>query len=417
LVKRIDRRDFLKGVGALGLAGLSTPLVGCDLTSGSGPRASPSIRPTGRSSSTPIKHVIVDVQENRSFDHYFGFAPFAGSYGPPSSYAVPDGHGGLVVPHHLTSRSTTDIGHDWVAMHLTYNGGKMDGFYKTNRADAMGYYDAADLPFYYSLFQSSTLCVNYFCSVLGPTYPNRFYLAAGTSGGVTTNGVWGYGVLDYPIILDLLEEAGVTWKIYNIGLDSVAGGESDNVFVFWKRWAHDPRTIAVKNDYLQDLRNGGLPQVSFMVPSYSMGWDEHPPADVAVGMNIQQELITALQQSSAWAGAAYILTYDESGGFFDHVPPQKVDAYGLGIRVPTWVISPFAKPGHVEPTLYEHASVLKFIETVFGLPTLASRNHKFDSATPGGRNNEASNGQALGPPAPPRDGLSTIGALLECFTF
>jgi phospholipase C len=417
LDRLIGRRAFLKGVGALGLAGLATPLVGCDLTGGPGIRATPSVRPAIRSGTTPIKHVIVDVQENRSFDHYFGFAPFVGSYGVPAGYAVPDGHAGLVVPHHLTSRSTTDIGHTWAAMHLTYNSGKMDGFFTTNRADALGYYGAADLPFYYGLFQSSTLCVNYFCSVLGPTYPNRFYLAAGTSGGITTNGVWGYGVFDYPIILDLLEEAGVTWKIYNIGLDSVTAGESDNVFVFWKRWAHDPRTTAVKNDYLQDLRNGGLPQVSFIIPSYSTGLDEHPPADVAVGMNIQQELIAALQQSSAWAGSAYILTYDESGGFFDHVPPPPLDAYGLGPRVPAWVISPFAKPGHLEPTLYEHASVLKFIETVFGLPTLASRNHKFDSSTPGGRNNEASNGQALGPPAPPRDGLSTIGALLECFTF
>jgi len=417
MAKRIGRRDFLKGVGALGLAGLATPLVGCDPTSGPGIRASPSLRPAVRSGSTPIKHVIVDVQENRSFDHYFGFAPFAGSYGVPAGYAVPDGHGALLVPHHLATRSTADIGHNWEAMHLTYNSGKMDGFYTTNRADAMGYYGVADLPFYYSLFQTSTLCVNYFCSVLGPTYPNRFYLAAGTSGGITTNGVWGYGVFDYPIILDLLEEAGVTWKIYNIGSDSVDGGESDNVYVFWKRWAHDPRTTAVKNDYLQDLRNGSLPQVSFIVPSYSMGLDEHPPADVAVGMNIQQELITALQQSSAWAGAAYILTYDESGGFFDHVPPPQVDSYGLGPRVPAWVISPFAKPGHLEPTQYEHASVLRFIEAIFGLPTLASRNHKFDSSTPGGRNNEASNGQALGPPAPPRDGLSTIGALLECFTF
>lgn len=148
-----------------------------------------------------------------------------------------------------------------------------------------------------------------------------------------------------------------------------------------------------------------------------MGWDEHPPADVTVGMGIQRELITTLQQSPAWAGAAYILTYDESGGFFDHVPPPKLDAYGLGVRVPAWVISPFARPGHVEATLYEHASVLKFIETVFGLPTLASVNHRFDTSTPGGRDNEASAGEALGPPAPPRDGLSAIGNLIECFAF
>ena len=267
------------------------------------------------------------------------------------------------------------------------------------------------------LFKSSALCVNYFSSLLGPTYPNRFYLAAGTSGGITTNSVWGYGVFDHPTILDLLEAARVTWKVYNVGLDSVAGGESDNIFVFWKRWAHDPRTTASKTDYLADLRLGRLPEVSFIIPSFSMGWDEHPPADVSVGMGIQHELIAALQQSSAWPGAAYILTYDESGGFFDHVTPPTLDAYGLGMRVPTWVISPLAKPGHLEPTLYEHASILKFIEAVFGLPTLASVNHRFDSSTPGGPNNEASNGQAIGPKAPPRDGMSAIGNLMECFTF
>ncbi len=414
LSRPIGRREFMIGAGALGLAGLAAPLVGCGPAGSPAARATPSVAPTGR---TPIKHVIVDVQENRSFDHYYGFAPFAGSYGVPSGYTQPDGNGGLVGPHHLTSPSTTDIGHTWTAMHGAYNGGKMDGFYRSNGRNALGYYGPTDLPFYYGLFQSSTLCVNYFCSILGPTYPNRFYLAAGTSGGITTNGVWGYGVLDYPIILDLLEEAGVTWKIYNIGFDSVTGGESDNVFAFWKRWAHDPRTTAVKNDYLQDLRTGRLPQVSFVIPSFSMGWDEHPPADVTVGMGIQRELITALQQSSAWAGAAYILTYDESGGFFDHVSPPQLDAYGLGIRVPTWVISPFARPGHIEPALYEHASVLKFIEAVFGLPTLASVNHRFDTSTPGGPDNEAAAGQPLGPPAPPRDGLSAIGSLMECFAF
>jgi phospholipase C len=412
----IARRDFLKGAAALGLAGLAWPLAGCG-PSGGPPRAGATNPPTARSGPTPIKHVIVDVQENRSFDHYYGFAPFAGRFGVPAGYSEPDGNGGVAAPHPLLSRTTPDIAHTWAAMHRGYDSGKMDGFFKANGPTAMGYYGPADLPFYYGLFASSTLCVNYFCSILGPTYPNRFYLAAGTSGGVTTNGVWGYGVLDYPIILDLLEDAGVTWKVYNVGFDSVTGGESDNVFVFWKRWAHDPRTTAVKDDYLHDLQAGRLPQVSFIVPSFSMGWDEHPPADISVGMGIQRELITALQRSSAWPDAAYILTYDESGGFFDHVPPPQLDAYGLGIRVPTWVISPFARPGHLEPTLYEHSSLLKLIETVFGLPTLASVNHRFDSSTPGGPDNEASGGAALGPPAPPRDGLPAIGNLMECFAF
>jgi phospholipase C len=134
-------------------------------------------------------------------------------------------------------------------------------------------------------------------------------------------------------------------------------------------------------------------------------------------MGIQQELITALRESSAWDSSAYILTYDESGGYFEHVPPPQLDAYGLGIRVPTWVVSPFAKKSHLEPTLYEHTSVLKFLETVYGLPTLASVNNRFDTSTPGGDNNEASNGQVLGPPAPPRDGLAAVGNLMECFEF
>src|SRR5260370_5525712 len=106
-------------------------------------------------------------------------------------------------------------------------------------------------------------------------------------------------------------------------------------------------------------------------------------------MGIQQELITALQASSAWPSSAYILTYDEHGGYFDHVPPPQFDAYGAGMRVPTWVISPWAKRAHVETTLYEHTSTLKLLETGFGLPTLASVNHCFDESTPRGPPHEA----------------------------
>ena len=405
LNNRVRRRDFLKGAGAIGLAGLTAPILGAATSLAAKPRG------------FPIKHIVVDMQENRSFDHYFGFAPFAGQYGVPAGYSQPDGSGGSVKPFHFTSLSTNDIGHSWFAMHAENNGGAMDGFYTTDGIDAMGYYTADDLPYYYSLFDSSTLCANYFCSVMGPTWPNRFYLAAGTSGGITTNGVWGYGVFDYPIILDLLEDAGISWKVYNVSQDSIPFGNTDNVFVFWKRWAHDNRTRASRGQYFQDLKAGTLPQVSFIIPSFARGWDEHPPADVSIGMGIQQDLITALQASTSWSSSAYILTYDESGGYFEHVASPQLDAYGLGIRVPTWVISPYAKPRHLEGTLYEHSSILKFIEAVFGLPTLASVNHAFDTSTPGGGNNEAANGQAAGPPAPPRDGRREIGNLLECFDF
>ena len=114
--------------------------------------------------------------------------------------------------------------------------------------------------------------------------------------------------------------------------------------------------------------------------------------------------------SSIWSSSAYILTYDEAGGYFDHVAPPVLDAYGAGIRVPTWVISPHAKPAHIGPTVYERSSVLKFLEVVFGLSTLSSVNHQFDTSTPG-TNNAAANGALTGPPAPPRDGLKSIGKL------
>jgi phospholipase C len=397
----MDRRTFLKAAGAFGLAGLMSPVL-------------PAIG--ARPRSNPIKHIVIDLQENRSFDHYYGFSPFAGPYGVPAGYSQPDGSGGSVQPYHFTSLSTPDVGHSWSATQAEYDGGAMDGFYTTDGIWAMGYYTAEDLPFYYSLFDTSTLCTGYFCSLLGPTWPNRFYTAAGTSGGITTNGIWGRGVFDYPMILDLLDEAHVTWKVYNVGMDSIPYGNTDNVFVFWEKYAHDPRAMCSKQTYFTDLKQGTLPNVSWIIPSYARGWDEHPPADVSVGMGIVQELVDGLRNSTSWSSSAYIHTYDEAGGYFEHVAPPQVDAFGLGIRVPTWIISSHAKPAHLEPTVYDHTSTLKFIETVFKLPTLASVNHVFDAGTPSGGNYEAATGP-VGPPAPPRDGMTGIGNLMECFAF
>src|SRR3954469_18187491 len=156
---RIHRRRFLKGVGALGASCAASPFV-------AGAASVTRPRPN------PIQHVIVDMQENRSFDHYYGFAPWAGRYGVPNNYSQPNGAGGIVKPYHFTSLSTPDIGHSWNEMHAEYHGGAMDGFYTTNGINALGYYTAQDLPFYYSLFETSTLCANFFSSVMGPTWPN-----------------------------------------------------------------------------------------------------------------------------------------------------------------------------------------------------------------------------------------------------
>jgi phospholipase C len=412
----VTRRTFLKRAGAAGVA-----VAGGTLWA-TAPAAARARRFGKRRA--PIQHLVISCQENRSFDHYFGYAPQvqARRLGPPRGYTQPDAAGVGHAPFELTALRSVDPPHGWNDVHDQYNGGKMDGFYRNSALrtgdgnNGIPYYTARELPFYYSLFRNSGLCANYFCSLLGPTWPNRFYLMSGTSGGITTNGLWGYGIFDsptWPIILDLLDEAEVSWKIYYIGFDGVEVGDTDNVAVFWSRWAHDPRTTATLDDYLEDCRRGTLPSISWIIPSYSMQFDEHPDADVSVGMGFQEQIITALRRSRLWRKSAFFLNYDEHGGFFDHVPPPQVDAYGLGIRVPLWVISPYARRGPIlsrKPA--DHVSTLKFIERLWGLPTLASRNHTFDVSTPTGGNYEAG-----GAPAKPRDGLAGLSDLFDLFDF
>ena len=409
------RQTFLKRAGGAGIAILGGTLWRTGAAAAAA-RTAPKV-------STPLKHLIIACQENRSFDHYYGYAPQVqkAGYGPPNGYYQPDNAGGKHYPFEFTELSTPDPPHSWTAVHQQVSGplGSMNGFWQVaqdrigNGDAAIGYYTAKELPFYYSLFDNSALNANYFCSVLGPTWPNRFYFAGGTSGGITTNGVWGFGVFNYPIILDLLDAAGITWKVYNLGFDSVPYGNTDNVFLFWDKYQHDNRALQPQGQYFQDLRSGTLPQVSWVIPSYAHQWDEHPPADVSVGMGFMQDLIDGLRNSSAWDSSAFLLTYDEHGGFFDHVAPPQVDAYGLGVRVPLWVVSPYAKKGvAATKKAADHTSTLKLIERIHGLPTLASQNHLFDTSTPTG-----SNYQTGGKPAPPRDGRTDLSDLLDLFAF
>lgn len=401
-----SRRQFLQRLGAWSAAGLAAPLLpGLTLDAAAAEYSN-------TAGATPIKHVLISCQENRSFDNYFGYYPNAGSYGVPPGYTQPDGHGGTVTPYHLGSSITADPNHQWTDIHNEWDQGKMDGFYTTDGSIALGYYDAPDLAFYYSLADHFTLCGNYFCSLLGGTFPNRLYQVAGTSGGNTSNSITS-GSLTYPMILDVFEAARVTWKNYNTGI--LAAVAQNNAMVLFAKWANDPRMNNDLSDFYNDLRQGTLPQVSFLNPGLLNS--EHAPTSIQWGQQYIANVVGALMRSSAWSSAALLLTYDEAGGFFDHVAPPVFDAYGGGMRTPTTVVSPYAKRGHVEGTLYEHSSVLKFLEAVFGLPTLASINHRFDQRTPAKNNQAAPPGARYGPPAPPRDGRSDIGNLLECFDF
>ena len=398
-----SRRNFLQEVAAYGAGSLAAPFV-----------------VDAARAALPIQHVLLCVNENRSFDHYYGYAPFVGSHGVPPGYSQPAGNGLSVTPYPLYVPTTPNPTHDWPTIHAEWDNGKMDGFYTANGLSAMPYYTQQTLPYYYSLFKDFTLCAGYHCSMLGPTYPNRLYTVGGTSGGITTNNLTA-GSLNWPIILDLLDQHGISWKVYGIEQpcsvsNTVETVYCDNVFQFFQRWYTDPRVTSFSEaDYYSDLSGGSLPQVSFLMTDDISG--EHPPYDLSYGQSLQQKLIGALMGSKYWASSAYILTYDEAGGFFDHVTPPVLDAYGAGIRVPTWVISPYAKKRHIETTFYEHSSMLKFVERVFKLPTLASLNHQFDKQTPGGANNDAAMGAAYGPAAPPRDGRRDVGSLMECFRF
>jgi phospholipase C len=402
--QRRSRRSVLRQFSALG--GVSLTLSACSWNDFL--HLTPTSTPT---TLNPIQHVIVACQENRSFDHYFGYYHNAGIFSVPLTFDQPDGKKGRAQPHHLPGPVSQDINHTWQAIHSEWDHGAMDGFFTTDGSNALGYYDGSDLPYYYALADSFTLCGKYFCSMLGPTVPNRLHLMSGTSGGNTTD-LLDTGSLDYPTIVDLLDAQKVSWKFYN--LQGTGSSEHYNALAYFKKWQNDHRLDYQEEDYYADLRAGTLPHVSFLITAASVS--EHPPANIQVGQQKMAQIINALMASSAWKSTVLFLTYDEGGGYFDHVAPPRVDAYGLGFRVPMLVVSPWARRGYVSGQLYEHSSILKFIERRFGLPTLASVNHRFDTSTPGS-NNDAANGSPPGPPARPRDGLAQIGDFYEAFNF
>ncbi|HYL42962.1 MAG TPA: alkaline phosphatase family protein [Ktedonobacteraceae bacterium] len=405
LTSRQSRRSMLQNLGIL---------AGLGLTYEAGVFATRETRAAIVGSDiNPVNHVLIACQENRTFDDYFGYYPKAGKFGLPANYALPDGKGGTVPPHHNSFPISNNPSHSWQSIHSEWNKGAMDGFYTADGSTALGYYDGSDLSYYYALADNFTLCGNYFCSLLGPSTPNRLVLMSGTAGGNTTNTVT-RGSLDWPAIVDLLDAHKITWKCYNLGIGTGTSLEDFNVLIYFKHWQKDPRLNFTEDDYQADLRAGTLPQVSFLITEYLVS--EHPPADIQMVQLKMAEVINALIASKLWQSSALFFTYDEGGGFFDHIAPPQVDAYGLGFRVPTLVVSPWTRRGYVSGQLYEHSSLLKFIERRFGLPSLASVNHAFDSATPA-TNNDAANGKATGPAAPPRDALPQIGDFYEAFDF
>jgi phospholipase C len=243
----------------------------------------------------------------------------------------------------------------------------------------MGHFDELDLPFYYFLADTFALADHYFPSVLSGTFPNRDYLLLGTSDGVfsTQFNVWPDPSL--PSLFDRLDAAGVSWGVY--ADDEPLEGTLDNPAHDWSR-LHPWHPV---QQLLDELGRGNLPQVVF-VDGRGDADDEHPPADVQRGEAWTKRLYDALTGGPAWPSSVLLLTYDEAGGFFDHVPPPDAGVarpqdgrfFELGVRVPLLAVSPWARRRYLSKSTKEHTSITRFIERLFRLPPLTARDAHAD---------------------------------------
>jgi phospholipase C len=358
-------------------------------------------------SQIPVDTIVVLMQENRSFDHYFGRLHFQGkrkSEGEPIGASNPDPLGGAPITafHQTRYCEVADLDHSWTGTHNEWNNGAMDGFTAQNvdtddpnGSRAMGYYDRSDFPFYYALYKKFATADRYFCSALTQTFPNRFYLLAATSFGHIRNDFPVNAMTDWSpptgTIFERLDQAGVSWKVYNSQLGFAL------LFAYVRNNAAS-KVVPIAQ-YFTDAENGTLPQVSFVDPVFlgapNVENDEHPPANVQVGQEFMSRVIKALLASPQWSRSALFLTYDEHGGYYDHVPPppacqpdgiapqlRPTDTPGdfdrLGIRVPFVAVSPYARRKFVSHKTYDHTSILRFIETRFDLGALTARDANAD---------------------------------------
>ena len=378
-----------------------------------------------------IKHVVLLMQENRSFDHYFGTMAGVRGFNDPDAMTLSHGQSvfyqpdavnpnGYLLPFHLdtsvsSAQKIPSTSHEWHVQHNSCNGGKMDRWLEEHRkADSvngpfvMGYYQRADIPFQFALAEAFTVCDAYHCSVLGPTRPNRLYWMTGTidgdgkSGGpVTDNAVpapgHGYRWTTYA---ERLEQAGISWKVYHERYDC---GFDLNVHSLFENFRNakpgsplydKSMANSAPDQFEQDAMNDRLPAVSWIMPP--MHLSEHPefiPADGAAFVARKIDAIAA--NPEVWAKTVFILDYDENDGLFDHVAPPSPPpgtpgefvggmAIGGGFRVPCIIVSPWTVGGWVCSEPLDHTSPLRFLEKLTGVqePNITPwRRHTFGDMT------------------------------------
>jgi len=313
--------------------------------------------------SEKIDKIIIVLQENHTFDNYFGSYPGVdGTAGKKICLPQLVGSTNCVSPFHDSSLVPVDMNHNWKSAHSDYDGGKMDGFvYSEGSMETMGYYDRGDIPHYWTAADNYVVCDRYFTSVMSESAPNHLFLVAGTCGGIIDDNV--PTTLNFPPIFQQLDQVGISWKVYG--------------FTRWYEsfaYVHENPGLRrnFSSSFVTDLKSGNLSQVSWIIGA--PGGDEHPPASIQAGENsVAKDIVNSIGADSIWNSVAIFITWDDYGGFYDHVDPPQVDQFGYGFRVPCLVISPYSKQGFVDNSTNDHTSILKFVETRYSLKPLSTR--------------------------------------------
>ena len=403
------RRQFLgAALAASGLVGCSDdpPRAGRSTTSSTtssttttvlraaGDRPDPT-RPEGTVTIPEIEHIVVVMMENHSFDNYFGTLGRGDGFtldsaGRPTN-SNPDADGKPLRAYHManTCQLRRQPSQAWNATHTQWDGGAMDGFVRSDSGPvAMGYWDHTDLPFYAGLAGTFPLCDRWFASCMGQTYPNRRFLLAGTARGNIRTTL--DTVKDPPppngTIMEQLDRHSIPWKNYYSSLPTAA------------LYPYLSDSFAGKVEKIDqfhlDAASGKLPAFSLVEPDFDANSEENPD-DISKGESFAAGVINAVMSGPAWPKTLLIWTYDEHGGYYDHVPPPAAiapddvppklepgDVAGgydrYGFRVPAVIVSPWARKDHVSHVVHDHTSILKLVHTKFNLPALTARDANAD---------------------------------------